>query len=249
MDNAADTKDDHTEAGDPTCVRWRAWPCESCGGGSTPLGFLVRCIEASPEVREILGGKDRNQVIDWFKNWEAGCLLEWVQGCEHTKWSDMVLPRLAEGSEHLVLLDEQTAEVVKVTLPGTYGDYYEIIDGKIHQFDATPTEYLLRMRWWEKLFSTAPDPIGMTKTGQIVSRQRFIQGDADPPQDAVDLFLIDAGAVAVKQHCWLWKKADLESEIEIWIGDARSDNFVLTPDGMVPIDIRVWRVPIHSEGS
>ena len=102
------------------------------------------------------------------------------------------------------------------------------------------------MRWWEKLFSSAPDPIGMTPTGQIVSRQRFIQGDPDPPQEAVDRFLFDAGATAVRQHCWLWKKADLESEIEIWIGDARSDNFVLTKDGMVPIDIRVWGVSLPS---
>lgn len=247
MDHAADTKNDHSETGNHPCVRWRPWPCQSCGGGSTPLGFLVRRLETSPEVWEIPGNHDRNQVIDWFKKWEAERLLEWVQGCEHTQWSDMVLPRLAEGSEHLVLLDERTAEVVKVTLPGTYGDYYKIIDGKIHQFDATPTEYLLRMRWWEKLFSTAPDPIGMTETGRIVSRQRFIQGDPDPPQKEVDQFLIDAGAVAVRQRCWLWKKADLESEIEIWIGDARADNFVLTEQGIIPIDIRIWRVPISNE--
>ena len=73
--------------------------------------------------------------------------MEWIQSCEHTRWIDITLPRLDEGSEHLVLLDEQTGEVVQITLPGTYGDYYEIIDGRIHQFDCTPTEYLLRMRW------------------------------------------------------------------------------------------------------
>jgi len=91
----------------------------------------------------------------------------------------MSLPRLDEGSEHLVLFDGETSEVVKLTRPGTYGDYYEIVDNRIFQFDSTPAEYLVRMRWWEKLFSTAPTPIGLTKTGQIVSRQRFISGD--PP--------------------------------------------------------------------
>jgi hypothetical protein len=96
------------------------------------------------------------------------------------------------------------------------------------------------MRWWEKLFSSAPDPVGMTETGQIVSRQRFIKGDPYPPQEDVDRFLLDAGAVAVRQNCWLWKKPDVESGTEIWIGDARSDNFVLTPEGIVPIDIRLW---------
>lgn len=35
----------------------------------------------------------------------------------------MRLPKLAEGSEHLVLFDGVTSEVVKITLPGTYGDF------------------------------------------------------------------------------------------------------------------------------
>jgi hypothetical protein len=244
MDHAEDEKGTVSGPADHPLVRWRPWPCESCGGRSTPIGFLVRCLSASPEAPE----GDRNQVIDWFKKWEAGRLLEWIDGCEHTRWVDMSLPRLDAGSEHLVLLDEKTSEVVKITLPGTYGDYYEIIDERINQFDSTPTEYLLRMRWWEKLFSSAPNPMGMTESGQFVSRQRFIYGDPDPPQEEVDQFLLDAGAVAVRQRCWLWKKADYESEIEIWIGDARSDNFVLTPDGMVPIDIRVWGVSIPAAG-
>ncbi len=245
MDHAEDEKGTLSGLTHDTLVRWRAWPCESCSGRATPIGFLIRCFGSSSETPE----GDRNQVIDWFKKWEADRLLEWIQGCPHTRWVEMSLPKLDAGSEHLVLLDGETTEVVKVTLPGTYGDYYEIIDGKINQFDSTPTEYLLRMRWWEKLFSSAPNPIGMTESGQIVSRQRFIQGDPDPPQEEVDQFLLDAGAVAVRQRCWLWKKADHEPEIEIWIGDARSDNFVLTPDGMVPIDIRVWGVPIPSEVS
>lgn len=242
MADAENKTGDRAETADTACVRWRPWPCESCRGGSTPLGFLVRCFDSNPKVPDV----GRNEEIDWFKKWEAGRLLEWIQSCEHTQWTDMSLPRLDEGSEHLVLFDEQTSEVVKITLPGTYGDYYEIIDGPINQFSSTPAEYLLRMRWWEKLFSSAPNPIGMTETGQIVSRQRFIQGDPEPPQEKVDQFLIDAGAVAVRQRCWLWKKVDYESEIEIWIGDARSDNFVLAQDGMVPIDIRIWGVTCRS---
>jgi hypothetical protein len=100
------------------------------------------------------------------------------------------------------------------------------------------------MRWWEKLFSTAPAPLGMTDTGQIVSRQKFIQGDPNPPQDKVDQFLADAGAVAVRQSCWLWKKVEVDSRVEIWIGDARSDNFVMAAGAIIPIDIRIWGVPI-----
>ena len=240
MNHCEDEKGTVSGPTDHPLVRWRPWPCESCGGSSTPIGFLGRCFDSGPEAPK----GDRNQVIDWFKKWEAERLLEWIRNCEHTQWIEMTLPRLDKGSEHLVLLDEQTNEVVKITLPGTYGDYYEIIEGRMNQFDSTPVEYLLRMRWWEKLFSSAPFPIGMTETGQMVSRQRFILGDAEPPQEEVDQFLVDAGVVAVRQKCWLWKKADHESAMEIWIGDARSDNFVLTPEGMVPIDIRIWGVSI-----
>lgn len=108
------THDDHEarnppETPDLVRVCWRPWPCESCRRSTTPIGFLVRCHESSQENPQ----GDRNQVIDWFKDWEAGSLLEWVQSCEHTEWLEMSLPRLAEGSEHLVLFDEQTSEVVE----------------------------------------------------------------------------------------------------------------------------------------
>ena len=232
---------DDSEPAHPTRVRWRPWPCESCRGGSTALGFLVRSPDANPEIPD----GDRNEQIDWRKRWEAGRLIEWVESCPHTAWSDLVLPRLDEGSEHIVLFDGETSEVVKITRPGLYGDYYEIVDGLVVQFGSTPAEYLRRMRWWDKLFSAAPKPLGLTETGQVVSRQQFIRGD-DPSQEAVDQFLTGAGLVAVKQSCWLWKKVDMGSQIEVWIGDARWDNFVSTADGIIPIDIRVWSVQVRA---
>lgn len=146
------------------------------------------------------------------------------------------------------MFDESTSEVVKITRPGIYGDYYELTDGRIHQFDNIPAEYLLRMQWWDELFSTAPNPLGLMETGQIVSRQPFIEGDP-PQQEAVDRFLSEAGLVDVKKHCWLWKKVVAEAGIEIWVGDARADNFVSTNDGIVPIDIRVWGVPNPPQNS
>lgn len=240
MKHDEDNSRDHAEAEDAPGVRWRPWPCAGCCGGTTPLGFLVRGFGSSPQVPE----RGRNEVIDAFKKWESERLLRWIEGCPHTQWQDLQLPQLAEGSEHSVLFDEAVSEVVKITLPGTYGDYYEIIDGQIHQFDSTPAEYLLRLRWWEKLFSTAPSPLGMTESGQVLSRQKFISG-SPPRQEDVDQFLGDAGTVPVRQRCWLWKKTDVDPEIEVWIGDARSDNFVFTEQGIIPIDIRIWGVPIQ----
>jgi hypothetical protein len=242
MNHAESQTGDHPRPADAPRVRWRPWPCESCRGSTTALDFLVGCVSASTEIPEI----ERNQQIDWLKKWEAGLLREWVGRCPHTTWSDLSLPWLAEGSEHIVLFDEAPGEVVKITRPGLYGDYYEIHDNRISQFDSTITEYLLRMRWWEELFSLAPEPIGVTDAGQIVSRQRFMRGDL-PAQHEVDRFLADAGLVAVKQPCWLWKKGVAASPIEVWIGDARSDNFVSAAGVIIPIDIRVWVVPVLPE--
>jgi hypothetical protein len=240
MSDAENPKGDRFGPADNSLVRWRPWPCESCCGSSTALDFLVRCLGSDAEIPEL----ERNAQIDWLKDREAAGLLEWTKNCPHTAWSDLCLPLLAEGSEHRVLFDKATSEVVKITLPGTYGDYYEITNSRIFQFGSTPTEYLRRMLWWERLFSTAPAPIGITDSGQIVSRQKFILGDPNPPQEMVDDFLTDAGAMAVKQSCWLWKKVEKDSQLEIWIGDARRDNFVLTAEGIIPIDIRIWGVPI-----
>lgn len=245
MSHAENQTGDLSGPADDPLVRWRPWPCESCRGSATALGFLVPGLGSDTEFQE----SERNREIDRQKQQQAAQLLEWVKSCPHTQWCDLCLHRLAEGSEHLVLFDKETSEVVKITLPGTYGDYYEIIGNRISQFDSTPEEYLLRMRWWEKLFSTAPAPMGMTESGQIVSRQKFILGDPYPPQDKVDQFLVEAGAVAVRQSCWLWKKVEVHSRFEVWIGDARSDNFVLAGGEIIPIDIRIWGVPIPAKSS
>lgn len=239
MGHADDERRDRSQAAGSSCIRWRPWPCESCSGGSTALGHLVGGLGSGEEVRDL----GRNEQIDRRKILEAGWLREWVERCPHTEWCDLILPDLAEGSEHLVFFDEPAREVVKLTRPGIYGDYYEIVDGRMAQFDSTPREYLLRMRWWEALFSTAPDPKGLTETGQILSRQTYIRGEL-PSQGAVDEFLDSAGLAPVRRNCWLWKKTDPESPMETWIGDARSDNFVSVDGAIVPIDIRVWRRPV-----
>jgi len=233
-----ETRERSESASDPI-IRWRPWPCESCRGETTPISHLDRSFGSSGEDPK--GG--RNEQIDWRKDSEADLLGKWVRGCRHTDWHEVSLPVLATGSEHLVFFDEPGGEVIKVTHAGIYGDYYEIVTGRMTQYDCTPAEYLLRMRWWEKLFSIAPNPIGLTEAGQIVSHQTYIDGDP-ASQKAVDEFLAEAGLIPVRQSCWLWKKVETESRMEVWIGDARSDNFISVSGEIVPIDIRVWGLPL-----
>jgi hypothetical protein len=161
-----------------------------------------------------------------------------VNSCAHNSESEIYLPKLDEGSEHLVFFDEQNALVFKATRSRIFGESYFLDEnGKVNQRNCSPLEYLIRLRLWKKLFHSAPRDLGITEQGQIVSAHQFITGTL-PTQEAVDAFLIDAGLSDAKRKFWLWKKTYLD--FEIWIGDARADNFVESPAGIVPIDIRLW---------
>lgn len=143
----------------------------------------------------------------------------------------------------MVFLDGANANVLKATRPGIYGEsYYLDAAGKVNQRNCSPLEYLIRLHLWKKLFAGDPRDLGITDRGQIVSVQKFITAKdpshPNPTQAAVDSFLIEAGMSAVKQRYWLWKRT--YPEFEIWLGDAREDNFVETNAGIVPIDIRLW---------
>ena len=46
----------------------------------------------------------------------------------------------------------------------------------------------------------------------------------------------------LKQY-WLWEKPYPGDAFAIGLGDARADNFVKAPEGIVPIDVRLWISP------
>ena len=210
-------------------LRWRAWPCAACSGGVSPVGHLVRCLASSSAVQPASP--------EAIAQTQAGQLLEWVGHCAHHAQGEILLPKVAEGSEHIVFLDATNAKVFKATKRGLYGESYYLVDNIVNQRNCSPLEYLLRLRFWKKIFLSAPKDLGITEAGQIISTHEFISGNP-PTQEAVDFFLAESGLTAVRQNCWLWKKS--YPEFDIWVGDARLDNFVQTPAGIVPIDIRVW---------
>ena len=225
------------ESEEPELVRWRPWPCEACSGGASPLNYIFGRHEAGGEIP----GDSQDEVIEEMIARERAWIVEWVESCEHTAERSDKLARLDEGSEHIVYLAPEGTVVIKLTKPGIYGDSYHLVDGRVHQRCCTPGDYLIRLAMLQLTFGFAPKPLGVTKAGQIVSVQRFVEGEP-PTQDEVDEFLLREGLEPVKQSCWLWMKNDPSSELEYWIGDARDDNFVKTPHGIVPIDLRMWGV-------
>lgn len=210
-------------------ILWRSWPCTRCRGIISPVSFLRRRLEASPASASLPEEVAQQQ---------AESLIRWVESCEHHGWVSLPHRKLAQGSEHAVYLNETKAEVIKATLPGTFGEYYFLNEkGRVLQEKATALEYLVRLRLWRNLFRGAPVATGVTATGQVLSAQRFISGEV-PTQEEVDSFLELAGLEAVRKDCWLWRTK--RAGITIWLGDARADNFVKRPGSIVPIDVRLW---------
>jgi hypothetical protein len=125
--------------------------------------------------------------------------------CPHSFGNVFELPRLDEGSEHLVCFDYLPGSVLKQTRPATYGEFYYLNDqGLVCQENSWPLEYLIRLRLWEKVFGNAPHALGLTSNAQIVSRQKFITG-LPPTQQQVDDFLFQARLVPVRQDRWFGK--------------------------------------------
>ena len=212
---------------------WRAWPCAECSKGVNPIGHLVGSAESNSELLSGL----REEVAAR----QAASLLSWVEECSHTTWEPFVFPKIAQGSEHAVFLEEGSTDVFKVTLEGTYGDFYYLENGRVYQEKSTPLEYLVRLHLWKKLFGVAPYPRGITRQRGIVTTQTFMPG-LPPSQEEVNIFLHESELVPVKASCFLWKKEKDYSGLEIWIGDTRGENFVKTESGIVPIDLRLWFV-------
>lgn len=227
------------ESEEPSSVRWRPRPCAKCSGSASLLDHLFRRHETSGEISR----DSEDEVIEELIKRESAWAVEWTESCEHTAETSMTLSRLDEGSEHIVYLAPGGQKVIKLTKLGIYGDSYYLVDGRVHQRCCTPGDYLIRLAMLELTFGFAPKAVGVTKNGQIVTVQRFVEGDP-PTQTEVDEFLSREGLEPVKQSCWLWKKNDPTNEVEYWIGDAREDNFVKTPHGIVPIDLRMWGVPL-----
>jgi hypothetical protein len=208
---------------------WRPWPCRECNSGLTAIGVILRGYETDPPIR----GESPEKVAGA----QVKFLQAWIAACGHLGERRISLPALAEGSEHKVFLSADDARVYKATRPGIYGESYYLKNNLVHQQNCSPLEYLIRLRLWKKVFRSAPMDLGMTECGRIISVQKYISGDL-PSQEAVNEFLFASGFSDVKRQCFLWKKT--YDAFEIWLGDARDENFVETPRGIVPIDVRMW---------
>lgn len=232
------------DSGCPSSIRWRPWPCDACRAGTTTFDFLRRRQEASGKFPKGIW----NRVVGQLQRRESKWLIEWTKKCSHFSEIVISLPELARGSEHAVYLDEQSASVIKLTLPGCFGDYNYFEGRRICQAQSTPLQYLNRLLIWRSIFGNAPTAVGMTEDGRIVTKQKFIKGDP-PTQTQVDRYLDASGMIPWRKEFFLWKSPKFPNLTQVGIGDTRDENFVISAGGIVPIDIRFWWLPLKLPAS
>jgi|GEM_PF-5921731 len=203
--------------------------------GETALSFLRRgrqAIDPGTPLRQ-------SQRIDF----ERELLTEWARQTGHLLPAPTT-PSQDNGGEHLVWMDRENGTVTKVTQQRTWGLGYAFPgSGQRVAFDPSPGQYLERLELWNQGFLPAIDFVGVTPAGQIITRQKLIQpATVDfenprakyPTQRAVDAWMRRRGFTPLDDATWAWQMDGLT------VLDARADNFILSPEGIIPIDLPVY---------
>ena len=166
-----------------------------------------------------------------------------------------VLPVVSNStSEHEVRYRASDERAVKITWPGFYGQVPVIRDGTLQRTAASPAQYLSRMMLHNEVFRGATELIELDgihtsdrpslvigePPGQpsFVVTQHWYQAagpDPHPSLEQVAEFMRGFGFLRVLGSYFGWvRPAD-----GIVIADARTDNFILTLQGVIPIDLQM----------
>lgn len=211
--------------------------------GPEGLGEEVACA-LEQNTRSSQGGavaSDQEFLRAYFR--ERGCLIPQELWSSWHPVSDRTL-------EHEVRLRLEDRRAVKKTLPGTFG-FIPAKDGATWvPKPATPGEYLHRMHLQNTIFG---DDIrlegGMIHSGPsmvigqppdgfsfVISQQWLEAADNQhqfPAEAEIHDFLSGIGFQPLLNSFYGWESHD-ESLV---ILDAKPDNFIATPEGILPIDL------------
>lgn len=179
---------------------------------------------------------------------QAACLTSWARArgvILQQDYTDHLFPHNSSTAEHKVYYRQTDNRAVKLTHPGTFG---ATPDPKGSQRAATPLFYLHRLRLMNRVFGA-----GLRLEGIVLAKSLIlgVQGDqpsiaisqpwirpADPSRPhptnvQIAQFMESVGFVQVSRSYYGWhRKAD-----GITVLDARPDNFILSAEGVVPIDL------------
>jgi hypothetical protein len=157
---------------------------------------------------------------------------------------------LAEGGEHRVELSEDRQRVMKHTKGGLFG-FVLASDAQSHIVltAASPVEYMERQAAQEKLFPTDLKLEGShpEEFGGLTYSQKFITGthpDAGEVRDFMGKNGFKKVTDAIVFNPTLTGSTWFHPRANIAVGDARTVNFIKTPDGRIfPFDLLVVHAP------
>lgn len=159
------------------------------------------------------------------------------------------LPLISNStSEHEVHYRESDNRAVKRTWPGVYGQIPVPKNGKLDRANATPSEYLVRqglqasvfgsdIRLEGVSFSDKPSMVLFEPPGQpsFVTSQEWFDKSEAPTLDEIADRLRKDGFVPVPNSYFGW----FRPSDRVAIVDAKTDNFVKTPAGVIPLDLQM----------
>jgi hypothetical protein len=158
------------------------------------------------------------------------------------------LPVLSDStSEHVVYLRLGDKRVVKRTRELYYGQVPELVDGKIVSESASPSGYLRRMALQTAVFHSDIRLEGISVPKEslfldnpadapyIVTSQPWFESEGTVTFHEVEDFLSKEGFAPIPNSFYGWiRPAD-----GVVILDAAPDNFIMTSEGLVPIDLQM----------
>jgi hypothetical protein len=154
-------------------------------------------------------------------------------------------------AEHEVFRRVVDDRAIKRTYAGTFG---VTPHGKGHQIAATPAFYLARLHLMNAVFGAGMRLEGVTlgqslligqqgEQPSIVVSQQWIRaadpGRPHPSEAEIELFMRSLGFEPLAGAYFGWHRA----RDGVRVVDARVDNFIKSADGVVPIDLVVFRQP------
>jgi hypothetical protein len=199
-------------------------------------------LERSGHTLQSIGGDP--QAIER----QAAGLIDWARQRNLILANDYAAHLFKHNSstaEHQVFYRESDSRAVKLTHPGTFG---VTPDPKGAQRAATPLFYLHRLALMNRVFGS-----GLRLEGIMLGKSLIIGVAGDQPSIAVSQpwiraadakrphasnseiaeFMGSLGFVQLSRSYYGWQRR----EDAITILDARPDNFIKSPEGVVPIDL------------
>lgn len=180
---------------------------------------------------------------------QAALLIEWASANGKILPAQDLGPLKAQGAEHEVYFRESDDRAVKRTYPGTFGVTPDV---KGAQQSATPLFYLRRLTLLNEVFGsdmrlegvTHGKPMIIGQSGEqpslVVSQPWARALDVNNPHPTfpeVAEFMTRIGFEPLPKSYFGWTRLS----DGVLILDARTDNFIKTKEGVVPIDLVVDR--------